>query len=98
MTDPESGLRHHACLEGLDNQLDNLVEVIANLVDLMNAMPEGPHRAKLLDMISCLDVILEVMRKAAENLKETKALSKWDQPVVSAGVSHRLDTNATKGA
>jgi hypothetical protein len=45
INDPQTNLLHQeACLEGLKNQLDNLAEVIANLVDLMNAMPEGPHR------------------------------------------------------
>jgi hypothetical protein len=56
-----------ACLEALRNQQLNLEECIRDLLDILRSLPEGDSRDKLLDKISCLDVILEVMKKALDS-------------------------------
>ena len=55
-----------AQLEGLRNCLRNLEETIGSLVELMLSLPEGPIREQLLEEVSCLDSIADVMRKAME--------------------------------
>ncbi len=67
MTGLHSRLTQLACLEALQNQQQNHVDTIGRLVEIMKSMPEGEARAKLVDEISCLDVIAEVMRKALDS-------------------------------
>jgi hypothetical protein len=57
-----------ACLEGIDNQLEHLHQTISRLVVLQQELPEGECRDRLLNEISCLDVILEVMKRAADGI------------------------------
>jgi hypothetical protein len=64
--DSQISLRTAAAIEVLRNQQHNLVETISRLVEIMNALPEGEYRDKLLEEISCLDVIVEVMRRALD--------------------------------
>jgi hypothetical protein len=63
---PESNLSltQQACLETIENQFEHLQLSIARLVKMQQELPEGEHRDRLLNEISCLDVIVEVMRVA----------------------------------
>jgi hypothetical protein len=67
MTDLQSSLTQLACLEALHNQQQNLVETIGKLVGIMKTLPEGEARSKLVDQISCLDVIAEVTKRALDS-------------------------------
>jgi hypothetical protein len=62
----ESGLSltQQACLEAIENQFEHMQLTIARLVKLQQELPEGEHRDRLLDEISCLDV----MRVAVEGM------------------------------
>jgi hypothetical protein len=51
-----------AALEAVQAQLQHLVETIARLVRLQRSLPAGSARNQLLEEISCLDVIAEVMK------------------------------------
>ena len=55
--------------EAFQNQQQNLQETIGRLVALMKNLPEGKSQYRLLDEISCLDVIAEVMRRALDSAK-----------------------------
>jgi hypothetical protein len=68
MTFIEASLEQFAALEALQNQRQNLVETIDRPMDIMNSMLAGKLRARLLDQISCLDAILEVMKRLLETL------------------------------
>jgi hypothetical protein len=66
MSDPQTHLGQLAALEALRNQLHNLEESIADLLEIMKSMPEGELREKLFQEISALDSIADVMRQALE--------------------------------
>jgi hypothetical protein len=53
-----------ACLIALRAQLRNLEETIAALLQLALALPEGPLRDHLMDRVSKLDSIADVIRQA----------------------------------
>lgn len=53
-----------AALEAVRSQLQHLNETIARLVQLQLSLPAGEARNQLLEEISCLDVIAEVMHRA----------------------------------
>lgn len=53
-----------ASLEIVQNQLEHLEATITRLVGLQQSLPAGDARNQLLDEISCLDVIAEVMKGA----------------------------------
>ena len=55
-----------ASLEVIQNQLEHLEQTIARLVRLQQSLPAGDARNQLLEEISCLDVISEVMKGAVE--------------------------------
>ena len=55
-----------ASLEVIQNQQEHLEQTIARLVRLQQSLPAGDARNQLLEEISCLDVISEVMRWAVE--------------------------------
>jgi hypothetical protein len=57
-----------AALEALRNQHQHLEETIGRLVALMQGLPEGKVRNGLLDEISAVDVIAEVMRRALDSV------------------------------
>jgi hypothetical protein len=70
MTDPQSHLTQLACMEALGNQQHNLVETIGSLLEIMKSLPDGEARNQLLDEISCLDVLAEVMRMRLERSRQ----------------------------
>jgi hypothetical protein len=66
MTNPPSPITILAALESLRSNHHSLIESISRLVALMKTLPEGEARDWLLNEISCLDVIAEVMRQALD--------------------------------
>lgn len=62
----ESYLRQLAALKSLQNQIHNLEETIAGLLDLRKSMPEGECRNRLFYEISALDSIADVIRQALD--------------------------------
>jgi hypothetical protein len=61
---PPNPIATLAALEVVQNQLQHLVQTIAHLVQIQKSLPAGSARGQLLDEISCLDVILESMKRA----------------------------------
>jgi hypothetical protein len=57
-----------AAEEALRNQLHNLEETISGLLQLAKSLPEGEIRARLIDKISALDSISDVMRQALDSM------------------------------
>jgi hypothetical protein len=57
-------------IEALAKLQQNLEETIASLLELRKGMPEGEIRDKLLDEISDLDTIADVMRKVLNMIVE----------------------------
>jgi hypothetical protein len=62
--EPPTPIGTLAALEAVQAQLQHLVETIARLVRLQRSLPAGEARNQLLEEISCLDVIAEVMKRA----------------------------------
>jgi hypothetical protein len=62
-----SNMTNLAVLIALWNWQHSPMEIIARLLEILKSLPEGEARGKLLDGISCLDVIAEVMRRALES-------------------------------
>jgi hypothetical protein len=61
---PPNPIATLAALEVVQNQLQHLEATIARLVQLQRSLPAGSARDQLMDEISCLDVILESMKRA----------------------------------
>jgi hypothetical protein len=61
-----------AVLPAPRNTPPNLEEIIRSLVKIHKSLPNGEQRDQLLDEISCLDVIAEVMRKALDSVKNSE--------------------------
>jgi hypothetical protein len=59
-----------ACLLALRAQPRNLEKTVASLLQLAIAQPEGPLRDRLVDKVSSLDSIADVMRKALDAMDE----------------------------
>ncbi|MBZ5500136.1 MAG: hypothetical protein LAP85_27390 [Acidobacteriia bacterium] len=55
-----------ATIEALRIQLGNLEETIADLLHIALARPAGELRDQLVDKISCLDSIADVLRQALD--------------------------------
>ncbi len=72
MTDTRQKLQHQAALEYLHQQRQNLIQTISGLVAVMKALPEGEARGRLLDEISCLDVIAENIGKGLEIISSAR--------------------------
>jgi hypothetical protein len=68
----QPGLITLADFEAPRNQQQNLAETNGRLVALVKNFPEGESREELLEKISCLDVIAEVMKRAVEGFKWRK--------------------------
>jgi hypothetical protein len=64
-----------AALLALRNPQPNLVETIARIVKIQQSLPIGEQRDQLLDEISCLDVISEVMKRAMEGIGTNVAVN-----------------------
>jgi len=64
---PEHKLRQLAALESLRGLLHNLEEIIGRLVRLQKSLPAGLGREQLLEEISALDSIADVMRQALDS-------------------------------
>jgi hypothetical protein len=58
-------------LEALRGCLNNLEEAIRQLLQVMQTLPKGESRDRLLDEISSLDSIADVMRQALDSLPES---------------------------
>jgi len=56
MTNPQSTLRTLAAHEALRNQLHNLEETIADLLELNKSLPKGELRDKIFNEISTLRI------------------------------------------
>ncbi len=67
-TDSQSHRQRLAFPEDLGWQHQNLVETIARLLGIMQSMPPGKARCNLLEEISALDVIAEMIRKEIEDI------------------------------
>jgi hypothetical protein len=63
---PPNPIATLAALEVVQNQLQHLEATIARLVRLQQSLQAGSARNQLLEEISCLDVILEGMRRAVD--------------------------------
>ena len=63
-------LRIH--LEALRACLENLEDTIRRLLGLMQALPKGEARDRLVDEISCLDSVGDVMRKALDAMEQDR--------------------------
>lgn len=61
-------LKVYAALTALRKQQNNLTETIAHLVELSLSQPENELRAELLEEISCLDSIADLMRQALDSV------------------------------
>jgi hypothetical protein len=61
-----------ASLEAVRNQLEHLEQTIPRLVKLQQSLPAGEVRNQLLEEISCLDVIAEVMKRGVKDLISRK--------------------------
>lgn len=66
----QTNTQRFTCLEAIQNQQQHLVQTIGRIVEIMKSLPEGEIRSKLVDEISCLDVIAEVTKKALNSLME----------------------------
>jgi hypothetical protein len=65
--EPPNPMAILASLEVIQNQLPHLEATIARLVKLHKELPAGDARNLLLEEISCLDVISEVMKMAVDS-------------------------------
>jgi hypothetical protein len=59
-----------ACLEALHNQQHNLEQTIHSLLNILQSLPEGEIRSKLLLEISCLNSIRDVMERALSGIQK----------------------------
>ena len=62
----QSGQVKLATLEALRNQLHNLEETIGRLLEMTKSLPEGETRNWLLEEISALGLIADVIRQAVD--------------------------------
>jgi hypothetical protein len=61
-----NNLTIQALFESIRNQQYNLGDIIGRLLKILDSLPEGKTRDKLLDEISCLVAISQMMRKLRE--------------------------------
>jgi|WetSurMetagenome_2_1015567.scaffolds.fasta_scaffold1211849_2 hypothetical protein len=66
--EPPNPIATLASLEVIQNQLQHLDQTIGRLVRLQQSLPAGDARNQLLEELSCLDVISEVMKRALDFL------------------------------
>jgi len=72
-----------AALEAIRNQQHHLEETIGRILALMKTLPEGEARDGLLEEISCLDVIAEVIRPKFHGCREGILLIPQDKTQIS---------------
>jgi hypothetical protein len=65
---PPSNAAHYEVITTFSNKLHDLEEAIGNLLESMTSLPEGDSRNRLLEEISSLDSIADVMRRTLDSI------------------------------
>lgn len=75
MTDSIVDLGTHAAFAAIRKQQHNLEETVASLLELTLSQPVGDLRERLLEEVSCLDSIGDLIRQALDSVVPERKVS-----------------------